>query len=437
MTEFHRLDDQQLASLSSGFGETSALLELAGSRQSRHMLLVRYLVEAWPDDLSGRDAAIAALDQVQRQDAAIFDDLMRDPMVGAWLAAVTRKIARPHGERVPRAGDFLHLGALAAAGALRAGVDCELTGYARRGRVTLPGAGEAVLRPDTDGLVTMTVTAGSITLAAASDRITVPDDGDCWRPLRQLTAGRGAARLSVRIEDGNPYRGTYHAAPSGRLTTGEVLRWQGLFAAAYDLVRSCSPERITELVLGLRAVVPLVDSGDGAARSGTARDSVGALGLTPPRAADDLLVTSIHELQHSKLSAVMDLVRLHSDDGVERHFAPWRTDARPTAALFQGVYAFLGVAHVWHRLRQASALQRRAESEFANARVMVEQGMAALERSRELTPAGVRFVAGMRGALDALLAEELPADALVAARSFLRARKASWSANKQTTEIRQ
>lgn len=436
MTEYHRLDDRQLASLSSGLGERSALLELAGSRQSRYMLLIRFVVDSWPAGLPGRDAAIAALDRVQRQDASTFDDLMRDPMVGAWLATVTRKIARPCGERVPRAGDFLHLGALAAAGALRAGVDCELTGYVQRGRLTLPGVGEVMLRADLDGPVTMTVSGGSVAVAAASERVTVPDAGERWRALRRLTAGHGETLLSVRVEDGNPYRGAYHAAPSERLTAEEAERWQGLFAAAYDLIGSYSPERTTELVLGLRAVVPLVDSGDGGSHSGTARDSVGALGLTPPQAADDLAVTLVHEFQHSKLSAVLDVVRLHADKGVERHFAPWRTDARPTSGLLQGVYAFLGVAHLWHRLRAAPAFRQRAETEFANARVMVEQGMSALERSRELTPAGRQFVAGMRGALDTLLAEHLPAHALAAARSFLQERKAAWTAVNGPTEIR-
>jgi HEXXH motif-containing protein len=435
MTEYHRLDDGQLASLASGFGDSSALVELACGRQSRHMLLIRYLVDAWPVDLAGRDAAIAVLDRVQRQDAAVFDDLMRDPMVGAWLASVTRKIASSCGESVARSGDFLHLGAIAAAGALRAGVDCELTGYARRGSVTLPGAGEAVFRADIDGPVTMTVAGGSITVVAASDQVTVPDEGRRWRPLRRLTARHGETLLSVRVEDGNPYRDVYHAAASGRLTAEEAAHWQNLFAAAYDLIGSYSPERTTELILGLRAVVPLVDSGDGGARSGTARDSVGALGLTPPRAADDLAVTLVHEFQHSKLSAVLDLVRLHSDDDLERHFAPWRMDARPTSGLLQGVYAFLGVAHLWHRLRDAPAFRRRAETEFANARVMVEQGMTALEQSRELTPAGGRFVAGMRGALDALLAEQLPAHTQAAARSFLQERKTSWAMINRKTEI--
>ena len=434
MTEYHGLDDEQLASVASGFGDPPALRELAASRQSRHMLLIKHVVDVWPAGLPGRDEAIDTLDRVQRRDAATFDDMMRDPLVGAWLTTVIRQITKPPGDHVTRSNDFLHLGALAAAGAMLAGVDGESIGYVRRGRLTLPGAGTVMLPGDQDGPVTLAVSNGSVTIIGASERVTVPHDTQRWHELRRLTAGHLDALLSVRVEDENPYRARYHSAPSGRLTAGEAARWQSLFAEAYDLVGRHSPERITELGLGVRAVVPLIDTGDGAARSGTARDSVGALGLTPPRHSDDLAVTLVHEFQHSKLSSVLDLVKLHSDDGDEQHFAPWRTDPRPTSGLFQGVYAFLGVAHMWHRLRDAPGLQERAETEFANARVMLQQGMAALEGSQELTPAGTRFAAGMRSALDELLAESLPDHAEAAARSFLKERRTSWTAANRTTK---
>jgi HEXXH motif-containing protein len=436
MTEFHELDDGQLAALATGLGGAPVVVELVESRQSRHMLLVKYLVERWPDSLEGRDTAIAVLDRVQHVDRPLFDEVMRDPLVGAWLAATTRKLDSHRHELVPVNGDFLHLGALAASAASQAGIDCELTGYARQGRVTLPGAGEAVLRDTAEGPVTMSVAAGRITLSASAQQVTVPASDGHWHGLRRLAAGHSQTTLSACVEDANPYRAGYHAPPSDRLTAEEAARWQRLFVAAWDLIATYVPERAAELTVGLRAVIPLMDQGDGAARSGTARDSVGALGMTEPRTAHDLAETLVHEFQHSKLSAALDLVRLYVHDCRERHFAPWRTDTRPTSALIQGVYAFLGVAHLWHRLRAAPGLERQAERELATTRLMVERGIDGLENSQELTPPGVRFVSGMRTALDALMAEPLPDDALVAARSLLRERQAAWEAAHPGTEIR-
>jgi HEXXH motif-containing protein len=173
-------------------------------------------------------------------------------------------------------------------------------------------------------------------------------------------------------------------------------------------------------------LVPLIDRGDGAARSGTARDSIGALGLTPPLSPTDLAITLVHEFQHSKLTAVLDLVPLYVPGGSEMHFAPWRTDPRPTGGLIQGVYAFLGVADVWRGLRAAPGLEKPATEQFAIVREQVRAGLAALERSTELTQEGVSFVAGMRSSLNRLNADGVPDSVLDLARSALTERRTAW-----------
>lgn len=95
--------------------------------------------------------------------------------------------------------------------------------------------------------------------------------------------------------------------------------------------------------------MPLNDLGDGSSRSGTARESVGALGLTRSASPADFVITMVHEFQHSKLSAVLDLVPLYHFGGTERHCAPCRVAPRPISGLLQGVYAFLAVADTWRR----------------------------------------------------------------------------------------
>lgn len=429
MTEFHQLDDAQLAALASGFGGTSVMAELISSQQSRHMLLLKYVLDRWPDTLPGRDDAITVLDRVQRHHPHIFNELLQDPLVGAWLATTTRRLDLQGPGGASLTGDFLHLGGLAASALLHAGTDGELVGYAHRGRVTLPGAGEVILDTPADTRVTVTVADGKATVSAGGRQVSVPSGDHCWRELRRLTGGRTTGDMSVRVEDGNPYRARYHAPPSERLTATEAARWQALFAEAWELIAQYAPERATELAVGLRALVPLADEGDGSARSGTARDAVGAVGLSPPRTAPDLAVTLIHEFQHSKLSSALGLVALHNDRSTERHFAPWRKDGRPTPGLFQGVYAFLGIADLWHRFRSVPGWEAVAELEFAKARIMVDQGVKALERSRELTAQGSRFVARMRTALDALLVEPLAARAVTEAHSFLNERRTTWEAD--------
>jgi HEXXH motif-containing protein len=234
----------------------------------------------------------------------------------------------------------------------------------------------------------------------------------------------------VDIEDGNPYRGGYHVPPAERLSDAEAEIWQELYGQAWELLARYSPARAAELGAGLRALVPLRDDDPGAARSGTARDSVGALGLTRPRSPEDFALTVVHEFQHSKLSATLDLVDLYASDGTERHFAPWRVDPRPTAGLIQGVYAFLAIADTWRAFRAAPGLQELATDQFSTAREQVRAGLAGLETSAELTPAGRQFTEGMRQALEPMLSERLPPSSVAAGRVALEQLRESWRLRK-------
>jgi HEXXH motif-containing protein len=415
MMRYHRLAPGDLAALASGLGGTPVVHELRASQLSRHLLLLKFLSEQWPIDRRRLEAAVDTLAAAQQIDPATYADLLGDPLVGAWLATTTRRLRRAESTAFPLTGDLLHLGGLAASAAVRLGLDCEVIGYARHGQLTLPATGEASVVGEVDGPLPITVSRGQTSLL-----------GDGWRGLRRLSARHGGLAVAVKVEDGNPYRDGYHAPPSERLSDEEFGRWQDMFAEAWELICRFLPERAAELAVGLRAVVPLVDDGSGAARSGTARDSVGALGLTRPRSAVDFAITIVHEFQHSKLSAVLGLVDLYQPSGAERHFAPWRVDPRPTAGLIQGVYAFLGVADAWLGLRASAELEQVATDQLAIVREQVRVGLDALAASTELTALGRHFTTGMRVGVDRLFADALPADAVRRAESSLADRRAAW-----------
>jgi HEXXH motif-containing protein len=415
MMEYHRLVPGDLAALASGLGGIPVVHELRASRLSRHLLLLKFVSEQWPIDRRGLEVAVDTLTAAQQVDPAAYADLLGDPLVGAWLTTTTRRLRRAASSAFPPTGDLLHIGGLAASAAVRLGLDCEVIGYARRGQLTLPATGEVSIATEVDGPVPITVSRGQTALL-----------GDGWRGLRRLTARHSGLAVAVSVEDGNPYRDGYHAPPSERLSDEEFGRWQDMFAEAWELICRFLPERAAELAIGLRAVVPLVDDGTGAARSGTARDSVGALGLTRPGSPVEFVITVVHELQHSKLSAVLDLVDLYQPGGPERHFAPWRVDPRPTAGLIQGVYAFLGVADAWLGLRASAELEQVATDQLATVREQVRVGLDALAASAELTALGRHFTAGMRVAVDRLFANPLPADAVRKAESSLADRRAAW-----------
>ncbi|MFC0528941.1 HEXXH motif domain-containing protein [Phytohabitans kaempferiae] len=419
MITYHHMPDAQFADLASGLGGPEAVYRLANAQHSKHLLLLRHLTDAWSAEPACQ-TAVDVLVEAERSDPHALTELLSDPMVGAWAVRTTRQLAAD----ASAPADLAQLGALAAVAAFLTRLDAEVVTHTRGAGVTLPTLGSAVL--DLDAPATVTVSAGRATVSGGPHRVEVGAEGSRWHGLRRLVARYGDLAGSLAVEDGNPYRDCYHAPPADRLTADEVARWQDLFTEAWELLVRYVPARAAELAAGLRSLVPLVTDGDGVARSGTARDAFGTLGLTRPRSATELAVTLVHEFQHSKLSVLLDLAPLYAPAGGERHFAPWRTDARPTAGLIQGVYAFLGVADTWRALRSAPELEELATREFAVVRRQVAVGLHALERSAELTPKGREFAAGLRKTLDGFLAVQVPMASTEAATEVLARREHAW-----------
>jgi len=425
MTAYHYIPADLFADLASGLGGPAAIRQLVGAQHSKHLLLLRFITDAYSGNQDG-DTAVDILVEAERRDPRAVAALITDPMVGAWAARTTRRLLGYIDKRstAPVAADLAQYGALAAAAAVRAGLDAELRTQALGGSVTLPTLGGAAL--GADGPAVVTVSAGRATVTGRSARVAVHALDAGWWETRHLFAGHGGLVGSVAIEDGNPYRDCYHAPAADRLPAIEVQQWQDLFSEAWGLLVQYVPARAAELANGLRSVVPLVTGDDGMARSGTARDAFGTLGLTRPRSAAELAVTLVHEFQHSKLSVLLDLVPLYTPGGDERHFAPWRADARPTGGLIQGVYAFLGVADTWRALRSAPGLEELATREFAFAREQVAVGIAGLEASVELKPSGREFAGGLRKAVERLRTEQVTESASNVAAETLRKRRDIW-----------
>ncbi len=230
------------------------------------------------------------------------------------------------------------------------------------------------------------------------------------------------------MDDIHPYRHGYHVPPANRLGNADLAVWQDRFEQAWALLARHLPQRADEMTAGLRTLVPLVQIESRSALSATLRHAFGVFGLTLPPTPHDFAVTLVHEFQHSKLSALLDLVALTDPGDGRRYFAPWRTDPRPLAGLLQGVYAFVGVADTWRALQGTVEV---ATARFAEARLQVDRGLTAVEESGALTGDGDRFVAGLRETADRLMAVPVPAVADAAARSRLARTYQAWREHNQ------
>jgi uncharacterized protein len=150
--------------------------------------------------------------------------------------------------------------------------------------------------------------------------------------------------------------------------------------------------------------------------------------MSEPPNPDTCASTLAHELQHVKLCAVLDIVKLTSPDEGSRYYAPWRDDPRPIAGLLQGAYAHVGVTEFWRRQRQLAVgpAQLRADGQFALWRAGTTQVIDTLLSSDQLTTVGTDFVRRMSETAGSWTSEPVSAQAQTFALREARSHLARW-----------
>jgi hypothetical protein len=198
-----------------------------------------------------------------------------------------------------------------------------------------------------------------------------------------------------------------------RVIRADVRQWRRGLTAGWRLLNRHHVEVSREIAAGISVLTPLAQTAGGHA-SATLSDAFGCIFLSLPSSARNVAVTLAHELQHAKLSALMDLFPLIAPGHTGKYYAPWRTDPRPIIGLLHGAYAFLGVASFWRRQRsfeQAPAAIISAHTEFARWRRAAGEVARFLLSRDFLTPLGHRFVLEMSHVLEHWTQDPVPANA--------------------------
>jgi uncharacterized protein len=134
---------------------------------------------------------------------------------------------------------------------------------------------------------------------------------------------------------------------------------------------------------------------DGGDLSAAARDAFGTVAVALPADPVTLALQLIHEFQHVKLGAVLDLYDLYDRADDRLFHAPWREGKHQLGNLLQGAYAHLAVTDFW-RARQYIAADPAAGQRFVHWRAQTRDAIETLATSGSLTPLGTWFVDEMR-----------------------------------------
>ena len=420
--------------LARGAGGRAATAHLGSAQYGKHLLLLRRVVDlaherGHPEAERVRDA-YELLARAQQHAPDPVARVLRTPTVGVWARRTALTLAghRPEPARVGG------LSALAAVAALRAGVEARVEVPLDGPTAPLPSLGRALVGEASSALVEIVGGRATIRVAGRPE-VEVPEDphedAPGWHALRRLAAEHRGRRLELFLDDQDPDRMPGTDLVARRLDEEELRWWRRALQEAWESLVDHHWTIAEETAATVTTLTPITAPGGRVHTSATARHAFGNLGLSRPTGPVPFALTFAHEVQHAKLTALLDLVELTLPEDGSRYYAPWRPDPRPAAGLLQGVYAHLGVAGFWRRHRHVTEGEeaRRAHVDFAHWRRSTVDAARALADSGRLTTEGKRFLALTDHTLREWLEEPVPDRAERAARDAARRHLRQWRAH--------
>lgn len=392
----HRLTRTQFDALAAGGGDDGTLAVLSRGQLSKRLLLLR---EVRFGTALGASDAWRVLDEAMARRPEAVRAVVSRPFVDAWATRALRGADGGPGGR--------YLAGLCAAAGVAAGLPFELQLPGEAESALLPGLGE--IRGLGAGWRTLRHEAGAlcvdgggrpprIQLASGPDG-TGGADGEHWAAIR--TVPWAAAGVDVELDDLDPYRSCFGLPPVSRLDGGSAGQAAALLSAALAMVEDEYPRYRPTVRACLRSLVPVAAPAAGSV-SASNQNAFGAIAVSPPADGAALALLLVHEAQHAKLGALLDLVDLVDPAATGVYHAPWRSDPRPAGALLQGVYAHAAVADFWRerRHRLGGERGRAAEFEYVFWRNQARRAAGTLLGSPALTVLGRSFVETLARTLD-------------------------------------
>jgi HEXXH motif-containing protein len=393
---------------------------LVAARRSRTLLLIRSVVAAAEPDSLIRHA-YAALGHIRRVAPDVVDRVLDHPTVGAWAVGAATRVA----EHEPVMAEDLSCVAIAAAVRGRVAVTFPVPSMRRvplptLGTVLGPVAGEVDIRLEHDGGISL----GPLARVPADHSA----NSEGWQAVPRIDVHSAGLDASFLLERWAP-------AESAVLRMSErvdLALWRDRIAEGWDLLVAGHRVVAEELATAVTMLSPLRGQANGMS-SATATDAFGCLFLSLAPDAETVAVTLTHELQHTKLVALMDLFPLARTVRGELFYAPWRDDPRPIVGLLHGTYAFTGVTGFWRRqLMTGGPRELHAQVEFARWRAAAHAATRKLLDSDRLTPAGTAFVEGMAELLEQWCAEPVPDEARRLARQLAEEHRTRWESSQDS-----
>ena len=183
--------------------------------------------------------------------------------------------------------------------------------------------------------------------------------------------------------------------------------WIGILDEAFALVEAFLPQTFAEMRLMLHEVIP-VGYDDTRHLSASYREAIGTIYLTLHPNVMTMAEAVLHEFQHNKFNVAADSVDFLSNAFHPLYPSPIRPDPRPLWGILLAVHAFLPVAELYRRMRDAGhpfTAHPGFEQRMADLDLKNHEGMEMLRAHARFTPPGVALFADLEALEGRHLAE--------------------------------
>jgi HEXXH motif-containing protein len=208
----------------------------------------------------------------------------------------------------------------------------------------------------------------------------------CFRRVGKISCLATIDHNPIAELEAHPDKAGNHVDLGGR----SEEEWVGILDESFALIERHLPGEFAEMETMLRAIIPI---GYDTHRhlSASYREAVGVVYLTLHPSVMIMTEAIIHEFQHNKFN-----VSSHDTDYLSNAFAPLykspiRPDPRPLWGIALAVHAFLPVAELYRRMRDAGhpyAAMPDFERRLSELDLKNHEGMEMLRAHARFTPAG-------------------------------------------------
>jgi HEXXH motif-containing protein len=266
---------------------------------------------------------------------------------------------------------------------------------------SLAVGGEVVPPDGTTGLVFSATRVAAV--AAGTEIAHLPLDGEGMRAAFARADGFrferryhevGDVTLLAMI-DHNPIAAfEAHPNKSGNpvdLGGRPEAEWVGSLETAFGLVETFLPQTFAEMRMMLHAVIP-VGYDETQHLSASYREAIGTMYMTLHPHAMTMAEAVLHEFQHNKFNVTSDSAQYLENAFDPLYKSPIRPDPRPLWGILLAVHAFLPVAELYRRMRDAGhpfAERPDFEPRMSEIDLKNHEGMEMLRAHARFTEPGI------------------------------------------------